>query len=144
MGNVYKETYNVGSIPIDNNSDEILSRLKTSHHSSQANYRKYGYIQMPIIFYKDEEEYRLMHKIHNPNIEYKEVFDRYEEFDFIETDREFKDRDIITIKDKEYSISYKFNKDLNKLICIELLKKTFIIIMSICTKVILVILQKSL
>jgi len=64
--------------------------------------------------YDNELDYKEKHKIQKRSMHNVDTFDRYEEFDCIETDREFRDNEIIKIDEQDYTIEYKYNKELNR------------------------------
>jgi hypothetical protein len=64
--------------------------------------------------YKDENDYIEKHLIRPLYFSAEHRFDKYEEFDTIETDIELRDDETIKIQGKSYQVQYEFNKDLNR------------------------------
>lgn len=64
--------------------------------------------------YKDETDYKNKHKIEERKMIAMHNWDRYEEFNTIETDIELRDGETIKIDDTDYKVLYKFNKNLKR------------------------------
>lgn len=62
---------------------------------------------------EDKTDYTKI-EMREQNMITEHVWDRYEEFETIETDIELKDGDTVKIQDKDYKVLYKFNKDLKR------------------------------
>lgn len=131
IGNVYKENYEFyltsyyytsliynnlseNRTSYDFNSmkiEDIMSSLKDAV-ADKCNYyetRTWNFSK-----YDDELDYKDKHKLHKQSINNVNIFDRYEEFDCIGTDREFRDNETIKIDEQDYIIQYKYNKELKR------------------------------
>jgi len=64
--------------------------------------------------YKDEIDFKNKHKVHEQNMITIHNWDRYEDFNIIETDIELRDGETVKIDDKDYKVLYKYNKNLER------------------------------
>jgi len=85
--------------------DKFLNQLKSK---SDCNNNRY------CSKYKDIYDYKDKHKISHIKLIVNHVWEKYDEFDTIKTDREFRDNEIIKLDGKDYHSTYKFNKELNR------------------------------
>lgn len=109
LGIVYGEItrnrdFNIISLDIDS---FIYNESKQTNEYCNNIYDKY-------YKYENIEHYKKKHKIQKEELSTNHVWDRYEEFDAMETDIELKDSDTIKIQNKDYKVLYKFNKDLKR------------------------------
>lgn len=126
IGKVYKETYEIyltsyysivnDAMLCGNRTSYDLNTLKTDNIMSclkeAVNY-KCDY-ESKFYKYDDESDYKEKHKLQKQLIYNVDVFDRCEEFDYIETDREFRDNETVKIDGQDYAIQYKYNKELRR------------------------------
>lgn len=128
MGKVYKENYLVSNYPTKINFpknnynwlDERWSPFYFNIKDTDSNIILIKTIPINYIYrssdkYKDKEDYinknRIVTELYFIT---SNEFDKYEEFDSIKCDREFRDNEEIKIDDKNYSIKYRYNKNLKR------------------------------
>lgn len=64
--------------------------------------------------YKDEIDFKNKHKIRKENMITVHNWEKYEDFNIIETDIELRDGETVKIDDKDYKVLYKYNKNLER------------------------------
>lgn len=131
IGNVYKENYEIyltsyyytsyiyNTLSENRNSYDLtsLETIDIMETLKDAMIDKCNYYETSPwnwCKYDNELDYKEKHKIQKQSIYNNSTFDIYEEFDYIETDREFRDDETIKINEDDYIIKYKYNKELKR------------------------------